>query len=131
MVTGAEDLSLRLLCKSAGDIEAYSTKGKIQYRRCRHRFNVRGEVEPENNNNQLYPYLVEPKEAGRLLGISRSQFLALDKDGRLGPQAVNLGYGAKRQCRRWNTDELSRWVSSGCPSRREWVEREKINQKMC
>lgn len=80
-----------------------------------------------NNNNQLDAFLVEPKEAGRLLGISRSQFLAIDKSGRLGPQAVNLGYGAKRQCRRWNTDELRNWVNGGCPTRQEWVEKKKIN----
>lgn len=81
----------------------------------------------KDNNNQLYPYLVEPKEAGRLLGISRSQFLALDKSGRLGPQAVNLGYGSQRQCRRWITDELRRWVASGCPPRQEWTKKMKIN----
>jgi hypothetical protein len=47
-------------------------------------------LEPESNNNQLYQFLVEPKEAGRLLGISRSQFLAIDKSGRLSHQSVNL-----------------------------------------
>ncbi|MBA7614820.1 hypothetical protein ES703_22094 [subsurface metagenome] len=84
-------------------------------------------MDPGNNSNQLYPYLVEPKEAGRLLGISRSQFLAIDKSGRLGPQAVNLGYGSQRQCRRWNTCELRNWANSGCPTRQEWAEKMKVN----
>jgi len=65
--------------------------------------------------------MCDAKEAGRLLGVSRTQFLALDKIGRLGPQCVNLGYGAKRQCRRWNTGELKQWAACNCPTRREWL----------
>lgn len=79
------------------------------------------------NNNQVHSFLVDAKEGGRLIGVSRSQFLALDKCGRLGPQSVNLGYGSQRQCRRWNTDELRNWVNSDCPTRREWTEKRKIN----
>lgn len=72
-------------------------------------------------------FLVNAKEAGRLIGVSRSQFLVLDKSGRLGPQCVNLGYGARRQCRRWNTNELREWTDCGCPPRQEWMERRKLN----
>ena len=83
-----------------------------------------------DNNNQVHSFLVDAKEAGRLIGVSRSQFLALDKCGRLGPQSVNLGYGVQRQCRRWNVNELRKWTEHRCPSRREWIEGEKI-KKIC
>jgi predicted DNA-binding transcriptional regulator AlpA len=69
--------------------------------------------------------LVGAQEAGKLLGISRSQFLALDKAGRLGPECINLGSGVKNQCRRWKTADLQEWVESDCPSRRVWTERKK------
>lgn len=80
-------------------------------------------VDPGTDNNQSCPFLVDAKEAGRLLALSRSQFLSLDKCGRLGPQSINLGYGAKRQCRRWNVRELQRWIDAGCPNRQEWHQR--------
>lgn len=75
------------------------------------------------NNKKSNPFLVDAKEAGRLLGISRSQFLAIDKSGRLGPESVNLGYGSKRQCRRWSVKELHQWTEHGCPGRQEWQNR--------
>lgn len=75
-------------------------------------------------------FLVDAHEGGRLLGISRSQFLALDKAGRLGPECINLGSGVKNQCRRWKTADLQEWVESDCPSRRVWTERKKTLEGM-
>jgi len=74
----------------------------------------------------IEPFMVDAKEAGRLLGISRTQFLALDKSGRLGPQCINLGNGSKNQCRRWKVIDLRQWADRNCPSRREWAERRKF-----
>jgi len=81
----------------------------------------------ETNNNKIdtftETFLVDAQEAGRLLSVSRTQFLSLDKSGRLGPVSVNLGYGAKRQCRRWRINELREWVEHGCTPRPEWLKR--------
>jgi len=69
------------------------------------------------------PFLSDAKDAGKLIGVSRSLFLQLDSNGRLGPESVSLGNGTKRQCRRWNTEELKQWADAGCPSRQEWRKR--------
>jgi len=76
---------------------------------------------------EVEPFLVDAQEAGRLLGISRTQFLELVKSGRVGPESINLGCHAKRQFRRWKVAELRQWVNCGCPSHREWTERRKIS----
>ncbi len=71
-------------------------------------------------------FLVNPKDAGKLIGVSRSLFLQLDANGRLGPESVSLGNGTKRQCRRWNTEELRRWTNAGCQPRQEWRKRKEV-----
>jgi len=78
---------------------------------------------------QIEPFLVDAKEAGRLVGVSRPQFLALDKSGRIGPQSINLGNGCRNQCRRWKIAELRQWAAWSCPSRREWLERKETLQE--
>lgn len=57
-------------------------------------------------------------EGGKLIGCGRTLFLAMDSDGRLGPQSFKLG-GA----RRWDRAELIEWYRAGRPRREVWVKR--------
>ena len=57
---------------------------------------------------------VGAKELARLLDISLRSIRRLDASGRL-PRGYMLG-GSKR----WNLDEISRWLDSGCLSRAAW-----------
>jgi len=69
---------------------------------------------------QTESYLVDARESGRLIGVSRSRFLQMDQTGRLGPESVSLGNGTQRQLRRWNRLELLSWINADCPCRTEW-----------
>ena len=62
----------------------------------------------------IEPILVNAVDAARSLGISRSQFLALESAGRV-PRKTRLGGSV-----RWSLQELRAWASAGCPSRDRW-----------
>ena len=67
------------------------------------------------------PLLVDISTAGKILSISKSFLLQLDASGKI-PQPIHLG---KR--RLWRVEDLQRWVSMGCCSRREFEERGKAD----
>jgi len=70
----------------------------------------------------LPPLLVNAEEASALLHISKRHFLSLDQTGGIGPQGVRLGHSV-----RWNLSQLQAWTDAGCPSRRQWCERQSMN----
>jgi predicted DNA-binding transcriptional regulator AlpA len=72
---------------------------------------------------EIEPFLVDAEFAGRLIGVSRTHFLRLDRTGRLGPSCIKLG-----RCRRWSTSQLKEWMSSGRPSRRAYMLRQRRKQ---
>lgn len=76
---------------------------------------------------QIEPFLVDAKEAGRLIGVSRTHFLEMEKSGRVGPESINLSCSVQRRFKRWKLSDLRIWADCGCPSRREWEERRKIS----
>lgn len=64
----------------------------------------------------IEPLAVDSTTAARLIGLSRSHFLALEKTGKIGPAPIeNLG----KRCL-YSVDELRRWTASGMPSRSDW-----------
>ena len=64
----------------------------------------------------LEPLAVDVATAARLIGVSRSHFLALEKQGFVGPRPIeNFG---KRKL--YSVEELRRWVAVGMPRRAEW-----------
>jgi hypothetical protein len=67
----------------------------------------------------LAPQWVSADGAAKLLGVSRSQFCALDADGRV-PAPVDFGTGKIRRAPRWNVIELKVWGLLGCPARVRW-----------
>lgn len=60
-------------------------------------------------------HVVTATQAARLLGMSRSTFYSLDRDGLIpaGVQFASLG-------RRWRVDELRAWEAAGFPDRDSW-----------
>jgi len=62
-------------------------------------------------------FLVSASEAARLVGLSRSSFYQAYSCGAIGPVGVRIG-GLRKTL--FDVDELRRWVSAGCPPRREW-----------
>jgi len=67
------------------------------------------------SNVQARPLLVNSKEASRLLGISCSQFMKLNRQQKI-PRAVFLG----RKAPRWKERELCDWLEHDCPDRATW-----------
>jgi len=67
-----------------------------------------------DGRNGKHPLLLSAVEAAELLGIGRSHLYSLNASGWL-PLPVRLG---RRTL--WRKDELSRWVSAGCPERQRW-----------
>lgn len=63
-----------------------------------------------------WPLLVDAEGAAKLLGISKSGFLALHKTGKLGPEPIR--WGRKNL---WRVYALEIWVRCGCPPRWQWV----------
>lgn len=68
--------------------------------------------------------LLDAREAATLLGISRSKFLDLDKQGLL-PRPIYLGRSV-----RWSRADLDAWIAAGAPKREEW-ERIIKERKIC
>ncbi|HOX40186.1 MAG TPA: helix-turn-helix domain-containing protein [Candidatus Brocadiia bacterium] len=64
--------------------------------------------------------LLTAKEAAALLHVSERHLWGLHNDGRLGPIPRRLG-----RCIRWSRRELEQWADSGCPCRKDWLERVK------
>lgn len=69
----------------------------------------------------LAPLWVDAAGAARLCGLSRSQWLSLDADGRV-PAPKDFGAGKVRRCPRWNVEELRVWSRLGAPPRGRWGE---------
>lgn len=62
------------------------------------------------------PLAVDAATAARLIGLSRSHFLSLEKQGFIGPRPIqNLG----KRCL-YCVDELRRWTAAGMPRRADW-----------
>ena len=55
-------------------------------------------------------------DSAKLVGLKRTTFEEMNRDGRLGPQAFILGGG-----RRWDRAELIAWYKAGRPRREIWV----------
>lgn len=78
------------------------------------------EVKPEAS-----PLLIPALDVSRLLGISLSMFYSLSASGRIGPRPISLG-----RRRLYRRDEVTGWVSEGCPPLRQW-EAMRISHKSC
>jgi len=61
------------------------------------------------------PALISVKEACRRLGIGISHFYGLERLGKMPLEKIRLGRAI-----RIRADELSRWISAGCPAARQW-----------
>lgn len=64
------------------------------------------------------PLLVSADEAAKIIGVSKSSFLRLDRRGLLGPRSVRLA-----RLVRWNRREIETWIEAGCPARCDWLRR--------
>lgn len=60
------------------------------------------------------PELLRPRDAYRVLGISKQTFYQLDA-AELIPAPITLG-----QSRWWRRAELAAWLEAGCPPRWDW-----------
>lgn len=60
------------------------------------------------------PLAVGAADAGRMLGISRSSWLAMVSGGRA-PGGIRLGRRVV-----WRVSELSDWLKAGAPGRDDW-----------
>ncbi len=60
------------------------------------------------------PLLLNAKQVGFMLNLSRATVYRLNAEGRL-PRPVHLG-----RATRWRREELVQWVEAGCPSRERW-----------
>jgi len=63
------------------------------------------------------PLLIPANDAAEMLGVKKTLFYSLVSSGAIGPVPVELG--SKKLYR---VEELTNWVSCGCPPREQWVE---------
>ena len=68
------------------------------------------------NATNIAPILLSAEDAARALGIGRTLFLQLDREGKI-PMGHNLG---KRKL--WSRKELEAWADAGMPTRQNWLE---------
>lgn len=68
------------------------------------------------------PVAVDPAQAAKLIGVSKSMFFKLVSAGRIGPAGVKLG-----RCVRFSLSELRAWGEAGMPPRHEWAARQGRN----
>ncbi|HRK30348.1 MAG TPA: hypothetical protein PLD59_04655 [Tepidisphaeraceae bacterium] len=68
---------------------------------------------------------LDAASAARLIGVSRSKFLAMDSAGHV-PSRVELGDG---RCPRWSRGELVAWLRAGAPTRVTWQQRRDLVMK--
>ena len=73
-------------------------------------------MQAETIQISLQPLAVDVETAGKLIGISRSHFITLENQGKIGPQAIS-GMGKRTL---YCVDELRRWVAAGMPRRVDW-----------
>jgi hypothetical protein len=66
----------------------------------------------------LEPLAVDVSTAARLIGISRSHFLGLEKAGAIGVRPIE-GLGGRKL---YSVELLRQWVAAGMPRRAEWRE---------
>jgi predicted DNA-binding transcriptional regulator AlpA len=59
--------------------------------------------------------LLDVAQVAELLNVSRSQFFAMQADGRI-PYPTRLS----PRCPRWPLRELRAWIAAGCPPREVW-----------
>jgi excisionase family DNA binding protein len=59
--------------------------------------------------------LIDVKEVARRLGLSDRTVWRLNSTGKL-PRPVSIGGKSKR----WRSEEITAWVSAGCPARNVW-----------
>lgn len=64
------------------------------------------------------PKLLTQGDLARRLRISIRQIRRLDKSGSL-PRPLKIG-----TLKRWDPDEIDRWVKGGAPERAEWEQRQ-------
>ena len=64
----------------------------------------------------IEPLAVDLDQAATLIGVSRSMFYELMKDGKIGPKPVQFG----PRCCRFPLSELRAWAATGMPSREQW-----------
>ena len=64
----------------------------------------------------LEPLAVNVEVAAKLIGVSRSHFLSMEKSGKIGPKPIE---GMGKRCL-YCVDELRRWTAAGMPRRADW-----------
>jgi len=62
------------------------------------------------------PLLIDVGEVCRLLSVGRTCLHDMRRCGRFPLHAIHIG----RRAVRFSADELSRWVSAGCPNAERW-----------
>ena len=68
------------------------------------------------NANNIPPILLSSTDAAQALGIGRTLFLQLDREGKI-PMSHKLGTR-----KLWSHKELGAWVDAGMPTRKNWME---------
>ncbi len=64
---------------------------------------------------------VSARELANMLGVSLRQVWRLNAAGRL-PKPIRLGGSI-----RWNREEVQKWFERGCPERKAWEARKRVN----
>lgn len=73
----------------------------------------------------LEPLLLTAAVAAGLCSVSLRTWRRLDSSGAI-PQAIPVGISSKR----WRLDELKAWVAADCPSRYEWNQRRRTDDRI-
>jgi len=69
------------------------------------------------------PLLIDSAEVMRLLSIGKTRFNQIRQSGEFGPQPVPISTSGKLL---FSRKSLEAWVESGCPRRREWLQRKGV-----
>jgi predicted DNA-binding transcriptional regulator AlpA len=67
--------------------------------------------------------LLGAAQVAELLNVSRSQFFAMQADGRI-PYPTRLS----PRCPRWPLRELRAWIAEGCPPREAWRQQQELTK---
>jgi predicted DNA-binding transcriptional regulator AlpA len=83
---------------------------------------MRKQLEPGKPKSpiDIEPAAVHAEEAAAMVGISVALWRRLYSAGRIGPRKIQLA--SKTVV--WSVEEIRQWVRQGCPSRKQWLERE-------
>ena len=74
-----------------------------------------GLVEAARMSEDRTSLLITAESAATMCSFSMRTWNRMDSAGKV-PKPIYFGSRIKR----WNREELERWIAAGCPSRREW-----------